>query len=271
MRPDRRGTVMRSRGVFKLVFFLESAYRFEVSVFGMILVSRIFLFTLLWRALYQPGQVSGGMTLQQAIGYSVLAAILEGHRDVAHLVDSFPDRIREGTVAYLFVRPISPLANFWMLNVGAIAYRLGWIVVGGSIATALGLLPVPANLAVLGLSIVSLLVAECVIIYLDLFIQLVGFWTIESWGILPVYWFIVQILSGSLVPLWFFPGWARTTLLALPFAAAASTPVSLYVGRIASSQALLAIALQLFWLAVLALVGRLAWRRAERRVVVQGG
>jgi ABC-type uncharacterized transport system permease subunit len=263
--------VRRGRRVFLLVFFLESAYRVEVAVFGGILVARIFLFTVLWTALYQPGQVSGGMTVEQAIGYSVLAAILEGHRDVAHIVESFPVRIRDGTIVYLFVRPVSPMANYWLLNAGAIAYRFVWIVMGATIATVVGLLPLPSSLAVLGLSVVSLLIAELVVVYLDLFVQLIAFWTIESWGIFPVYWFIIQLLSGSLVPLWFFPSWAQTILLVLPFAAAASTPVSLYVGRIAPGDAAVAIALQIFWLVVLGAIAQLAWRRAERRVVVQGG
>jgi hypothetical protein len=46
--------------VFTLVPKLEATYRIEVFVFGLVVLTRIFLFTVLWRALYDPGQVNGG-------------------------------------------------------------------------------------------------------------------------------------------------------------------------------------------------------------------
>jgi ABC-type uncharacterized transport system permease subunit len=60
-------------------------------------------------------------------------------------------------------------------------------------------------------------------------------------------------------------------LLSLPFASAASTPISLWVGRITPARALGAITLQLAWFVALGVAAKYAWRRVERRVVVQGG
>jgi ABC-type uncharacterized transport system permease subunit len=50
-----------------------------------------------------------------------------------------------------------------------------------------------------------------------------------------------------------------------------SSPLSIFVGRIAVDQAPTVVASQIAWLVVLAWLLRAMWRGAERRVVVQGG
>lgn len=264
-------TLRRVRRLPLLVPLNEFTYRFEVLMFTIQVIGRIFLFAVLWHAVYQPGQVAAGMTVEQAVAYSTLAAIIAGHSDVATIVDSFTDRVREGTVAYLFIRPVSPIVYFLSLQAGGVAYRLGWLVMTALIGIAVGLVTTPASVAVLGWSILSLLLAEGVLVILYQFVELVSFWTVETSGLTNVYGFVVQLLSGALVPLWFFPAWARGALLALPFAAAISTPLSLYVGRIPVGRAPIAVAAQLFWLIGLAALLRGLWRLAQRRVVVQGG
>ena len=57
----------------------------------------------------------------------------------------------------------------------------------------------------------------------------------------------------------------------LPFQATTYVPASIYVGSLAGSEAWRAIGLQLAWVVILGLAAALMWRRAMRRVVVQGG
>jgi ABC-2 type transport system permease protein len=264
-------TLRRVRRLPLLVPLNEFTYRFEVATFTILVIGRIFLFAVLWHAVYEPGEVAAGMTVEQAVAYSTLAAIIAGHGDVATIVDSFTKRVREGTVAYLFIRPVSPIVYVLGLQAGGVIYRLGWLIVTALIGIGVGIVTVPASAAVLGWSLLSLLLAEAVMVIMFQFIELVAFWTIETHGITAAYAFTVQLLSGALVPLWFFPTWARTILLALPFAAAASTPLSLYVGRIPVDHAPIAVASQAVWLVVLAVALRGLWRVAQRRVIVQGG
>jgi ABC-2 type transport system permease protein len=264
-------TVRRVRRLPFIVWANEFTYRFEVATFTVLMIGRIFLFAVLWHAVYSPGEVAAGMTVEQAVAYSTLAAVLAGHSDVATIVDSFTDRVREGTVAYLFIRPISPLTYMLGLQAGGVLYRFAWLVIVGTIGIAIGIVNAPLSAAVLAWSILSLFLAECVLVILFQFIEILAFWTVETRGLTAVYAFTVQLLSGALVPLWFFPEWVRTVLLALPFAAATSTPLSLYVGRIPVDHAPFAIATQVVWLVILALALRLLWGAARQRVVVQGG
>jgi len=57
----------------------------------------------------------------------------------------------------------------------------------------------------------------------------------------------------------------------MPFAAMQNMPLRIYSGNISGTDALTGIALQIFWLAVLLLIGRLMMNRALKRVIVQGG
>jgi ABC-type uncharacterized transport system permease subunit len=77
-------------------------------------------------------------------------------------------------------------------------------------------------------------------------------------------------LSGSVLPLWFMPGWLQTIAGVLPFQAAAFTPVAIYFGRPPGGLGP-ALAVQALWVAVLAALCALVWSRARHRVVVQGG
>jgi ABC-2 type transport system permease protein len=257
--------------LLRLVPLNEFTYRLEVSIFTIIVIGRVFLFVVLWHAVYKPGQISAGFSVEQVITYSTLAAIITAHSDVANIVDSFTHRIRDGTVSYLFVRPVGPLEYMFGLQAGGGLYRLAWLLIFAIGGAALGVVTFPAQLAVLLWAILSLLLAEAVIIILFQFVELLAFWTLETRDIRSVYAFVVQLLGGGLVPLWFFPAWARVGLLALPFAAALSAPLSLFVGRIPASDAPWIVASQIGWLFVLAWLMRAIWRAAERRVVVQGG
>ena len=81
----------------------------------------------------------------------------------------------------------------------------------------------------------------------------------------------VEMLAGSIIPLPFFPDSVRTVLELLPFASMQNVPLRIYSGDLADEAAVSALALQVFWLAVLVLLGKLLMRRAEKKITVQGG
>jgi ABC-2 type transport system permease protein len=261
--------IARMSRVLLLAPLVQLTYRAQAIIAVLDVVSRIFLFTVLWSAVYGRGQVSGGLDVRQAITYSALASLLaSGRRDPA---DMFADRIREGTIVYLFLRPLAPLLYFWGVHLGGIGYRAVLLTIGGVVGLAAGIVAPPASAAVLAAFVVSVFLAELIYGCFFLFLELVAFWTTNIWGIRALYSFALQLLSGALVPIWFFPDWAIGPLAWSPFAAATSTPVSVYVGRIPAADVVGAVALQAAWLVVLIGLAGLLWRRARDHVVVQGG
>jgi ABC-2 type transport system permease protein len=83
--------------------------------------------------------------------------------------------------------------------------------------------------------------------------------------------YLLELLSGLLLPITFFPDWMATLSQWLPFQAIAFLPSSIYLGRLQGSALGQALLTQVFWVVALALLCTWTWRRAARRLTVQGG
>ena len=81
----------------------------------------------------------------------------------------------------------------------------------------------------------------------------------------------VEFLSGAIIPLPFIPQPYRGLIELLPFASMHNVPLRIYSGDLAGADMIKAICLQLLWVLVLNLCGIALCRKAQRRVVVQGG
>ena len=82
---------------------------------------------------------------------------------------------------------------------------------------------------------------------------------------------LMELLSGSVLPLPFLPDKLRAVLELLPFASMQNVPLRIYAGQIAGGERAFTMALQAVWLVLLAAAGKALMNRALRRVVVQGG
>jgi len=82
---------------------------------------------------------------------------------------------------------------------------------------------------------------------------------------------LVNILSGSIVPLLFFPDWMQWILFIQPFAGLVDIPYRIYFGNLTGIGAIAGIVQQLVWTAILLLVGKQLLARVIGRMQVQGG
>lgn len=82
---------------------------------------------------------------------------------------------------------------------------------------------------------------------------------------------IVAFMSGSLIPLAFFPKVVSDILSFLPFSSLIYTPVMIIVGKYDASQILQALLLQFFWLLVMVGLSQLIWKRVQSFITIQGG
>jgi ABC-2 type transport system permease protein len=82
---------------------------------------------------------------------------------------------------------------------------------------------------------------------------------------------LVIVLSGSLVPLDFFPDSLRPFLHAQPLAGLVDIPFRIYFADLRGTAALQGLALQAGWTVVLVGLGRLAMAHMMRRLDMQGG
>lgn len=234
-----------------------------------------------WRALYAgspaasaasagPVPASGGdIPLDAMATYAVLAtawAVVLGGGPVQLVTD----RVRSGAIAIDLIRP-TPAPWLWLAQnlgaSGAAALRMGLPLILAT--TLLVHVPWPAGWAAALWTVPALALAWLVNWLIAACFALVAFWTMEMFGIDGLRGAMVRILSGSIIPLWFLPGWVQTVCSWLPFTAIYQGPLSLWIGR--TTDPLAVLGTQLAWVAVLSAVFLLIWRQARRHVQVQGG
>lgn len=246
-------------------------YRANVYLFFVMLMAQILLYRTLWRALFHPGQVIGGLDLRMVVGYSVLGVLL-GQGSLTTGTDAgVQGRIRTGQIVYDFLRPVSPLWSYSLQSAGSALVVLFWVIVGAAVAWAFGLLMPPAGPGALLWFALSLVTGIQISLSLSFLADLVGFWTLETRAVQGLYLAMIQVLSGALVPLTFFPAWVLHLSNVLPFAQAVSVPLLLYIHPEPSGRAAATVAIQMAWLVALRALASLVWARGARRLVVQGG
>ena len=80
-----------------------------------------------------------------------------------------------------------------------------------------------------------------------------------------------KLLSGAVVPLWFFAPWLAFVAEVLPFRYLQFVPVAIYLGRVPDGAVVGTLLVGLAWAAGLLGLARLVWSFAVRRLVLQGG
>ncbi len=101
--------------------------------------------------------------------------------------------------------------------------------------------------------------------------NLTAFWVVEARAVYTFGLTIAQFLTGSYVPLPFFPAWLLAIITWLPFNTFMNIPTQMLVGNITTTTLLFDLFLQISWVILLTLSMRALTTIAARRVIVQGG
>lgn len=140
-----------------------------------------------------------------------------------------------------------------------------------------GILPFLLFYFVLGLSVqndqvpfflISISFSWMLLYLVDFLFSFICFITNNMWGVSAFREGLLQILSGTIVPLSLFPGWLSTLNNYLPFKYIIDTPIKIliYDGNVISS-----LGMQLAWIAIVYAVTSILWIFVQRRLSVQGG
>jgi len=183
--------------------------------------------------------------------------------------------ITEGSIAYEMVRPVD-LYSRWFCQISAnrlarAVLRCAPILIVALVVPEPYRLSLPQSLPQLSMFLLSAALALSVVVSFSMLTYISLFYTLSPMGVRLVIAVATDFLAGATIPLPFFPEPVRAVVELLPFAAMQNMPLRIYSGNIAGTDALRGILLQIMWLAVLLLIGRIAMRRALKRVVVQGG
>jgi ABC-2 type transport system permease protein len=252
---------------------LQQAIAYRVTTFFNVGLTFIWVFILyfLWRAAYADTATIAGFSWEQMRTYVVIAYginALVGWRIGSTMMAT----IRTGDVVFEMLRP----QNYCTMQ---IARACGFTVIEGAISLiftlligllVLGIEP-PASIAsglLFTFAVIMGFLTKVLVVFL---VSLLTFWTLSGLGIMWSQQAIIQILSGTIVPLALMPGWLQWVANVLPLRGIVSTPLMLYLGKADGWHAVGLLVLQLGWLIALWVLANLAWRKAFTAVEIQGG
>jgi ABC-2 type transport system permease protein len=183
------------------------------------------------------------------------------------------DRIRTGEVASDLLRPVSPVTSYLAADLGrsghAMLTRFVLPVVVGMIFFPL--YP-PARWQTVPLFVVSVLLAVIVSFGCRFLINSTAYWLHDARGPIILWVLGAAVLAGLYFPLRLLPDQVVITLwLATPFPSLLQTPLDVLVERDPAPLQAGLVVLQVCWAVALLATCRLVQRRAERKMVMQGG
>lgn len=201
------------------------------------------------------------------VGQGLLAVVLLwGWSDLA-------DRIRTGEVATDLLRPVNPVTSYLAADLGRAAHAVLTRFVPPVLTGPLFFdVHLPARGLTVPLFALSTVLAVTVCFGCRYLVNATAFWLLDIRGPVTLWTLASGILAGLYFPLRFLPDWLCVALWAgTPFPSLLQTPLDVLVERDAPALQVGLVTIQVGW-AALTLTGcRAVQRRAERRLVVQGG
>lgn len=234
-----------------------------------------FMEILAYSALYRTGNAAFPMELSQTVSYIWMQQTLIVLFSVVFADGEIYSAIGNGSIAYELVRPMDLYSRWYCQSA---ANRLAFTILNCLPALLVAFImpepyrmSLPLDMGQLLLFLLSTMLALFVVVAFAMLMYISLFYLLSQRGIRIIVTAFTTFLSGGVIPLPFFPAPVLAVVQLLPFAAMQNMPLRIYSGNIAGVDALKGIAFQLFWLAVLFLIGKFTMGRALKKVIVQGG
>ena len=261
---------------FLRVSFLSMlAYRLRFYTGVLTYLIYVAVYTSIWAAVYQNPSSRAALPefgdFETLFSYFAIGWLARSFcfntvdRDLASLVET-------GHIAARVARPVSLHVQMISAALGQTLFRL--VLFSPLIFCALVLffdLKGPASPAALGMFLTSLLLGIFILAEINFLVGLIAFRTKSILGIVRAKHYMLDLLSGLLIPLSYFPDGLRQIALLTPFPALTSTPNRLYLGLATGEEALQALGISLAWAVALVVGGMIAGRLASKSLTIQGG
>ncbi|MCM1244937.1 MAG: ABC-2 family transporter protein [Roseburia sp.] len=233
-----------------------------------------FLEILTFHAFYETAPEKFPMSLSATVSYVWLQQAFLAFFVVWMMENDIFQAIIDGNIAYELCRPIH-IYNMWFSR--SVANRIARAVLRCFPILILAVF-LPESYGIgkpsgtdLILFFITLFLGLMVVVAFCMLVYALAFFTISPEGLRILITSGVELLSGALIPIPFFPPGIRRVLEILPFASMQNVPLRIYGGSMSGEEIKRAVLLQVIWLVILIAGGKGLCRLAERKAIVQGG
>lgn len=246
-------------------------YRFDIILTILGQCVTMFAVCYFWLVVYGDQESVLNVSGKSMLTYTTIS-ILMGNLFTMNVQERVVDSIRTGNIALDMLKPMNIYISYLAEDLGeavvAFFQKVLPLLVIGSLMFGI---PKAASAAHFLLFTVSFIFAYFINWLLAALLGLAAYRTIQMGPMMAVKTYLIKLLSGSMIPMWFFPEGLRKLLEILPFINIYQVPLAIYIGKYSAASALLPMSVQLFWNFVLLLLFAFLQKKMADQIMVQGG
>jgi ABC-2 type transport system permease protein len=228
----------------------------------------------IWGAVFstrEPGAIINGFSFPEMVTY-VSVAWMARSLYFSNIDNEINELVRTGQISVFLLRPVH---FHWMMVCQAAGETLFRVIfftlpIGIVIVSIFPVSP-PVSMSAFLLFLLATAFAFLIFAEISFAIGLLAFSIKSIDGIIRAKYFLVQLLSGLLLPLSFFPDMFERILSFLPFRMIAYVPLQLYLGKIPHAEIGPIVLQQVAWSIALIILCEWMWRRVVSKLTLQGG
>ncbi|MGT2808660.1 antibiotic ABC transporter permease [Streptococcus iniae] len=260
-----------SAGIQELITYRVNFFLYRIGD-----VMGAFVAFYLWKAVFESSHQAliEGFTLADMTLYIIMSFVtnLLTKSDSSFMIG---EEVKDGSIIMRLLRPVHFATSYLFMEIG---FR--WIVflsVGLPFLVLIVIMKLFAgqSLFMLLMSLfsylISLVLAFLINFYFNICFGFTAFVFKNLWGSNLLKNSLVAFMSGSLIPLVFFPKIIAAILGFLPFSSLVYTPVMIVIGKYQGSELLVALLTQVFWLLVMIALSQGIWKKVQSHITIQGG
>lgn len=243
----------------KYLFFLKRAlknntiYRFDYFLGCLNVCIQIFISCEIWKALYITNHVSGKVSLNVVLTSFIINLGLSNIYSIDDL--TVQRKFCDGTIICELLKPINYRIYLLADTVGNILFKLLFNLIPCSaimIIVYRNYFIFCINSCSLCVFFLSIILGFMVLWEISSIVQMLCFWIVNVWSISTIKDVFINVLAGTILPVWYLPEAIQNIIKYTPFAAIYITPLKIYLNQMGTKQQIEALLMQLIWIIILA-------------------
>jgi ABC-2 type transport system permease protein len=268
-------TVARAIGIYveygRIAFLKTLAYRLRYYTGILSYMINISVYYFIWKAIFTHGERIEGYDLGEMVTYVAVGWIARSFY-FNNIDREIASQVTEGRIATELIKPIHYQLSHIASAFGESGFRMVLFTLPITIVAWL-FYPVrlPAGPLHFALFFASLVLAFLIFAEVNFIVGLCALGMKSILALIRAKYFLVELLSGLLVPISFFPASVQRVSSYLPFQHISFTPLQIYLGKLQGAELLRVLAIQSGWTIGLFILGNFFWSLSVRKITIQGG
>jgi len=225
----------------------------------------------IWKAIYAHSASIEGFDFGHLLTYIGVGWIIRSFyfnnidQDLAY-------QVMEGRLAMDLIKPVNIQMMYVARAVGESVFRLALLTLPSAVVMFLVYpLRLPAGWGHAAVFLVSVCLSSLIVAAINFAVGTFALRLQSILGLLRAKFFLLELFSGLLLPMTFFPHAVQKILALMPFQYISYVPMLIYLGKLNGVGLARAIAIQIFWVVILLALGDALWRWSTRKLIIQGG